>query len=310
MTVAGAGLAGLSAAVALRSAGLEVAIADSAAQAGGRCRSYDDPQIGRTIDNGNHLVLSGNQAVARFRAAIGASVPLAGPDHADFAFLDLADRTRWTVRINDGPLPWWIAAPSRRVPGSRLTDYLPLIGLLRGGEGRLDARIATRGPVWEKLLEPVLLAALNTAPGEGSAQLTAAVLRETIAKGGKAMRPLIAHPTLSAAFIDPAVDWLARHDSPLALGRRLRAHRVRGRSGGEPRLGRRAGAGCSGRSCGACGAVLGGGQPGARPRRARRVPRHRQRAFRLRAARRDAADARPASTPRPNGSSPFTTGFR
>jgi squalene-associated FAD-dependent desaturase len=223
VTVAGAGLAGLSAAVALRSAGLEVAIADSAAQAGGRCRSYDDPQIGRMIDNGNHLVLSGNQAVARFRAAVGATVPLAGPDQADFAFLDLADRTSWTVRINDGPLPWWIAAPSRRVPGSRLADYVPLIGLLRGGEGRLDARIATRGPVWKKLLEPVLLAALNTAPGESSARLTAAVLRETIAKGGRMMRPLIAHPTLSAAFIDPAVDWLARHDSPLALGRRLRA---------------------------------------------------------------------------------------
>lgn len=222
-TVAGAGLAGLSAAVALRGAGLEVAIADSAAQAGGRCRSYDDPQIGRTIDNGNHLVLSGNQAVARFRAAVGAMVPLAGPDHADFAFLDLADRTSWTVRINDGPLPWWIAAPSRRVPGSRLSDYLALIGLLRGREGRLDALVATRGPVWEKLLEPVLLAALNTAPGEGSARLTAAVLRETIAKGGRAMRPLIAHPTLSAAFIDPAVDWLARRNSPLALGRRLRA---------------------------------------------------------------------------------------
>lgn len=223
VTVAGAGLAGLAAAVALRRAGRQVVIAEAAAQAGGRCRSYHDPQIGRVIDNGNHLVLSGNQAVARFRAAVGATEPLDGPDHADFAFRDLATGESWTVRINDGPLPWWIAAPSRRVPGSGLSDYLPLIGLLGGGEGRLDARIAMRGPVWEKLLGPVLIAALNTAPDEASAKLTAAVLRETIAKGGKAMRPLIAHPTLSAAFVDPAVAWLARHDSPVAFGRRLRA---------------------------------------------------------------------------------------
>ena len=48
-TIAGAGLAGLSAAVRLVEAGLTVRIADSAAQAGGRCRSYHDPQLGLTI---------------------------------------------------------------------------------------------------------------------------------------------------------------------------------------------------------------------------------------------------------------------
>ncbi|MEO5865978.1 MAG: FAD-dependent oxidoreductase, partial [Sphingomonas sp.] len=80
-------MAGLSAAVALRQAGMPVTIADSAAQAGGRCRSYHDPQLGRTIDNGNHLVLSGNAAVARFRERIGADpASLSGPSQADFAF--------------------------------------------------------------------------------------------------------------------------------------------------------------------------------------------------------------------------------
>jgi phytoene dehydrogenase-like protein len=87
--VVGAGLAGLSAAVRLVEAGMAVTIAESAAQAGGRCRSYHDPQLGLTIDNGNHLVLAGNSAVTRFRDTIGATTPLAGPDHADFAFADL-----------------------------------------------------------------------------------------------------------------------------------------------------------------------------------------------------------------------------
>jgi squalene-associated FAD-dependent desaturase len=222
-TIAGAGLAGLSAAVALAEAGVAVSIGEAAAQAGGRCRSYHDPQLGLTIDNGNHLVLSGNPAVARFRARIGATVPLAGPDHADFTFHDLKRGARWTVRINDGPIPWWIGAPGRRVPGSGIADYLPLARLLGKAEGRIDARIATHGPVWSHLIEPVLLAALNTAPAEGSARLAAGVLRETIAKGGLAMRPRIAEPSLGAAFIEPALAWLDGHGGTVALRRRLRA---------------------------------------------------------------------------------------
>ncbi|MEP7006364.1 MAG: hydroxysqualene dehydroxylase HpnE [Sphingomonas bacterium] len=221
-TIAGAGLSGLSAAVALTEAGVPVTIAEAAAQAGGRCRSYHDPQLGLTIDNGNHLVLSGNPAVARFRQRIGATTPLAGPEHADFTFHDLKDGARWTVRINDGPIPWWIAAPGRRVPGSGITDYLPLAKLLGTAEGRIDARVPTQGPVWSHLIEPVLLAALNTAPAEGSARLAANVLRETIAKGGRAMRPRIAEPSLGAAFIDPALAWLTARDRSVALGRRLR----------------------------------------------------------------------------------------
>ncbi|MBA3898400.1 MAG: FAD-dependent oxidoreductase, partial [Sphingomonadaceae bacterium] len=78
-------MAGLSAAVELTRAGFAVDFSESATQAGGRCRSYHDAQLGRVIDNGNHLVLSGNRAVARYLATIGASDRLSGPDHADFA---------------------------------------------------------------------------------------------------------------------------------------------------------------------------------------------------------------------------------
>jgi squalene-associated FAD-dependent desaturase len=222
-TIAGAGLAGLSAAVALRKAGVAVSISDSAAQAGGRCRSYHDPQLGLTIDNGNHLVLSGNPAVERFRSAVGATTPLAGPDHADFTFHDLASAKRWTVRINDGAVPWWVATPARRVPGSRISDYLPFAKLLSNREGRIDQRVATSGRAWTHFLEPVLLAALNTAPGESSTVLAANVLRETIAKGGRAMRPRVAEPSLGAAFIDPALAWLEMQGSKVTLGRRLRS---------------------------------------------------------------------------------------
>lgn len=221
--VAGAGLAGLSAAVALTEAGVRVSLNDSAAQAGGRCRSYHDPALGLTIDNGNHLVLAGNAAVTAWRRAIGAGEQLAGPDHADFAFADLVSGARWTVGINDGRLPWWTLSSRRRVPGTGLADYFRLARLLRGGSGRIGDVIAPGGPLWDRLVAPVLLAALNTPPAEASAALAGRVLRETLGQGGLAMRPRIAQPTLGAAFVDPALAWLGARDVPLAAGRRLRA---------------------------------------------------------------------------------------
>ncbi|MDN4630612.1 hydroxysqualene dehydroxylase HpnE [Sphingomonas sp. PsM26] len=222
--VIGAGMAGLSAAVELAREGLATTLVDGAAQAGGRCRSYHDPQLGRTIDNGNHLVLSGNKAVHRYLDTIGASDRLSGPKHADFAFAEITTGARWSVRINDGPVPWWICRDGRRVPGTTVRDYLRLAGLSGGKPGQVVAdRVDPSGPVWDKLIDPVLLAALNTASATGSAVLTSRVIRETLGRGGRAMRPQIAEPTLAAAFVDPALAWLAGKGTTLALGTRLRA---------------------------------------------------------------------------------------
>ena len=223
MTIAGGGLAGLSAAVSLREAGVPVTLSDSAAQFGGRCRSYHDPILGSTIDNGNHLVLSGNLAVARFLATIGATSPLTGPDHADFAFVDLNSAEKWTVAINDGRMPWWILSRRRRVPGTRARDYLALARLLGNREQRIDRLVSPRGPLWRRLIDPVFRAALNTAPEEASATLAGKVLRESLARGGRATRPLTATTSLSASFIDPALAWLAQRGSTASSGRRLRS---------------------------------------------------------------------------------------
>ena len=221
--VIGAGLAGLAAAVRLSAAGVEVEVSEAAAQAGGRCRSYFDDQLGLTIDNGNHLVLSGNQAVHRYLELIGAKGRLVGPNQARFVFADVRSGERWTIRPSEGAAPWWIFSPARRVPGSKPADYLALAGLLwPGADKRVDEAIRARGPVWERLMAPFLLAALNIRPERGSAALAAAVVRETLAKGGRAYRPRIAHPTLSAAFIDPAAAFLAAHGASLRMGRRLR----------------------------------------------------------------------------------------
>ena len=80
--VIGAGISGLAAATRLAARGVAVTLYEAAGQAGGRCRSYYDAALDQVIDNGNHLVLSGNGAIARYLDRIGARGVLAGPRRA------------------------------------------------------------------------------------------------------------------------------------------------------------------------------------------------------------------------------------
>jgi squalene-associated FAD-dependent desaturase len=222
--IIGAGLAGLAAALHLADGSRQVALYEAAPQPGGRCRSYFDSTLGMVIDNGNHLLLSGNHAARDFLREIGTEDELKGPPSAEFPFVDLASDERWVLRPNDGAIPWWILQPQRRVPGTRARDYLGVLGLLRAAEGTpIKAAMACDGLLYERLWRPFFLAALNTAPEEGAATLAATILRETLAKGGKACRPLIAANGLSRAFITPALRRLEAKGAEVSFERRLTA---------------------------------------------------------------------------------------
>jgi squalene-associated FAD-dependent desaturase len=226
--VVGAGLAGLSAAVTLAGRGVPVVLSDAARQAGGRCRSYHDGVLDMEIDNGNHLVLSGNPAVGRYLGAIGAADRVSGPSRAEFPFFDVPTGRSWTLRPNDGPIPWWILAAGRRVPGTRFADYLMVATLMRRHAGRrIEEVLPCRGVLWEKFLRPLLVSILNTAPEEASADLAGAVMRETLAKGGGSIRPRVAMPSLTAAFVEPALQRLRQSGAEIRLGRRLSALKLK-----------------------------------------------------------------------------------
>lgn len=221
--VIGAGLSGLSAAVALAEAGRRVIVHEATKFAGGRCRSYHDATLDLTIDNGNHLLLSGNHAAISFLRQIGGLDAVTVSAEAAFPFADLATGERWTLRPNAGRLPWWILDGRRRVPGTRAPDYFAPIGILRApASASVGDVMACRGPLYERLWQPVLLAALNTEPREASARLAAQILRETLGAGGQACRPVVATGGLSAAFIDPALDYLSERGGTVRFGRALR----------------------------------------------------------------------------------------
>jgi hypothetical protein len=85
--------------------------------------------------------------------------------------------------------------------------------------------VRCEGPLYERLARPLWLAALNTEPREASAALAGAVIRETLAAGGRACRPLVARDGLGHAFIEPALRFLAERNVRIGFGHRLRALR-------------------------------------------------------------------------------------
>ena len=204
------GIAGLSAAVRLADAGRKVVVHEAASFAGGRCRSYLDPTLGLVIDNGNHLLLSGNHAALDYLDRIGARETLRDPGSAVFDFADLESGERWRLDLSEGRIPWWLFDRKRRVPGTALGEYFAPLGVFMKGRNR-DCR---RG---DGLRGPALRAAVAPSPDLGAQHrsagklgaLTAALLRETLAAGGKACHPLFAAHGLASSFIDPALAFLA-----------------------------------------------------------------------------------------------------
>jgi hydroxysqualene dehydroxylase len=229
--IIGAGLAGLAAAVQLSGRGRNVVVHEATAFAGGRCRSYHDASVGMTIDNGNHLLLSGNYAALDYLRSIGAADRLVGPPSAEFSFVDLSSGKQWTLRFNDGRIPFWVLDPKRRVPDTGILDYAPLARLLWPGAGKAVGEVIDcRGVLYERLVEPLIVAALNVDAPLGAARLASAIVRETLALGGRACRPLIAREGLGSTLIEPALAHLQQRGVPVRLEHQLRGMRFGAKS--------------------------------------------------------------------------------
>src|SRR6201999_3082456 len=78
------------------------------------------------------------------------------------------------------------------------------------------------GILYQRLVQPLLLAALNVDPPEGSAGLAGAIMRETLLAGGQACRPLIARHGLSAVLVEPAIKLLQDKGASIQFGHELR----------------------------------------------------------------------------------------
>src|SRR4030088_1974255 len=169
--IIGAGISGLSAAVRLANANYRVHVHEATQQAGGRCRSYFDAATNLTIDNGNHLLLSGNRHALAYARSIGTEAGLVGPKLAQFPFVDIMTGQRWQLDLGDGKLPLWVFDEARRVPDTGLFDYLALMPLIWAAKSKLvgDA-IPCEGTLYEGLGQPPPLAGLDVCAPAGPAR--------------------------------------------------------------------------------------------------------------------------------------------
>ncbi|MBY0354151.1 MAG: hydroxysqualene dehydroxylase HpnE [Rickettsiales bacterium] len=221
--IIGAGLAGLSAATQLADAGHHIVIYEASAQAGGRCRSYYDVTLDSIIDNGNHLVLAGNQAARTYLKRIGTDAQFSASTTPSFDYVDARTLQRWTLRLNEGLLPLWLFNPQRRVPDTKLRDYLAILRLLWAkSTDTIENLLPPHGLLYERLWHSFFVSALNTHPSIASASLAAAILRGSLMKGGKACVPLVAEG-LSEIFIDPAIAYIKARGGDVLFNQRVRA---------------------------------------------------------------------------------------
>jgi squalene-associated FAD-dependent desaturase len=110
--------------------------------------------------------------------------------------------------------------------------------LIWAAPGKLVGKtIPCEGTLYQRLVQPLLLAALNVDPPEGSAGLAGAVVRETLLAGGQACRPLIAREGLSAVLVEPAIKLLRDKGASIQFGHELREFGLSAGRVGELRFG-------------------------------------------------------------------------
>ncbi len=220
--VIGAGASGLSAALHLAATPYaDIVVHESAAQAGGRRRSFFDDATAMSFESGHRLVLSSWRSALGLIEAIGARDQWSDAAPGGIAFADMASGERWTLRAGGGPFPWRILDPRRRPPRTRLRDYWPAARLGRAPASALLGDYAPSvGPAAERLWRPFALAALNTDLERASARLAAAALSQTRLGGA---RPLTPVQGFERAFVEPAAKALRRRGVAIRFERRLAA---------------------------------------------------------------------------------------
>ena len=222
--IIGAGLAGLSAALQLSLSGEKVTLYEAAPFAGGRCRSFIDRELGCRIDNGNHMVLSGNVAVQDYLYLSNALDTIGGSGKPTFPFMDVKTGERWTIDMNKGVLPWWIFSKKRRVPGTKVSDYLSALPILRAKAADTLGNLLDKSTtLYRRFWEPFIVGALNTETDIASAQMLRMIFLQSFGAGGKACIPMIPKIGLSESFVLPCLNVLRQHDVEVKYHHRLRS---------------------------------------------------------------------------------------
>ena len=230
VAVVGGGWAGCAAAVELARAGSAVTLFEASRTLGGRARRIEAG--GRTLDNGQHILLGAYAATLRLLATVGVD--------RRRALLTLPLQMRYPDGAMDFvaprlPAPLHLAVALLRAKGLAREDKLAMARFstsARWMDWRLDldcsvsellARFGQTERLYRLMWRPLCLAALNTPPERASANVFLAVLRDSLGARRHASDMLVPRADLSALFPDAAAQWLTAHGAAVRTGARVDA---------------------------------------------------------------------------------------
>ncbi|HEU6443243.1 MAG TPA: FAD-dependent oxidoreductase [Microvirga sp.] len=213
--IVGAGMAGLSAALAVTKEGGEAVLYEAAPWPGGRCRTIH-PADGFSHDNGTHVLFSANRHALDLLRAVGARDRWIEPERQGLPFYDTRSGTMRKVGLS----PWSWLWPSRRPKDMGVTDLTCLVRLALSVQDRPVASVIGDRPIMDSLIGPLTMAVLNTPPEVASARRLALALRRLL--WPRASRLLVAKNGLSEDLVQPTIEALQVLGVPLLAGQRLK----------------------------------------------------------------------------------------
>lgn len=237
IAILGAGWAGLAAAVEATQAGHQAVVFEASHVIGGRARAIDGslPDGTRiTLDNGQHILIGAYRETLRLLRRVGVdpqTALLRRPMTLRFA-------DACGLRFPDWPTPLDAVAGIVTARGWNWADKWSLLSLARSWHRQgfqCDAKISVAqlcrrlsSRVLAELIEPLCVSALNTRPGQASAQVFLRVLQDALFGPSGSSNLLLPRVDLSALFPQAAAHWLAHHGGLLHLGARVESVLLQG----------------------------------------------------------------------------------
>ncbi|TAG25634.1 MAG: FAD-dependent oxidoreductase [Burkholderiales bacterium] len=236
--VAGAGWAGLAAAIELTKSGHQVTVIEASRHLGGRARALEvklPDGSTSTLDNGQHILIGAYSETLRLMREVGVNPQ------------DVLHRMPLTLRFPDGnalELPDWknplikgldVAWGVLHAKGWNWADKLSLLRAaalwrLKGFECEPHTTVAAlcksiTQPVMQMLIEPLCVSALNTPADRASGQVFLRILKDSLfasTAGDMGSSNLLLPKTdLGSLFPQAAAAWLAKRGCEVRLGERL-----------------------------------------------------------------------------------------
>jgi len=226
VVVAGAGFAGLSAAVRLTKRGARVLVLEARSRLGGRATAFADRETGELVDNGQHVLLGCYRDTLSFLADIGATDNVRVQRQLSVTMIDRqGTRSRLVcptlpspLHLIGGVLEWDALGWRDRLSILRMDG--PLHRKPSDGE-TVDAWLIRNGQtprLREMLWEPLALAALNQSIALAAAAPFARVLAEMFGPDPQAAAIVLPAKPLHQMYAEPARAFIERHGGSVRTG--------------------------------------------------------------------------------------------